>query len=133
MTLFEECLQALGIEVRILSDNETSMIFNKFVSDFPVTSWGRVDWNKIHSKQHIKNSSEILPFLKEKKGINLDSEIYLLWNYSEAPSIIAKLHKAIAVKDDVTAVGSDTWFYDPELGYVVEFFHEGEITIGLKT
>jgi hypothetical protein len=108
------------------------MMFNKLCSDFPISSWGRVDWSKINSKQRIENSSEIVPFLEDKIGISPDSEIYLLWNYSDAPSIIAKLTKTIAVIDDVTAVGSDTWLYDPDLGYVVEFFHEGEITTGLK-
>ncbi|MBF7149204.1 hypothetical protein [Bacillus toyonensis] len=30
----------------------------------------------------------------------------------------------------VTPVSFDTWLYSPDLGYEIEFYHEGEVRIG---
>ncbi|WP_430624086.1 hypothetical protein [Polycladospora coralii] len=31
----------------------------------------------------------------------------------------------------MTAVSFDTWLSDPDLDYLIEFYHEGEITLGI--
>ncbi|BEV38185.1 hypothetical protein BSB_12580 [Bacillus stercoris] len=46
-------------------------------------------------------------------------------SFLPAPLILTQLN----VIDDVTAVGSDTFMFS-ESGYVIEFFHDGDVTIG---
>ncbi len=42
------------------------------------------------------------------------------------------LQNALQVLDDVLAVAPDTFMYNIEEGYVIEFYHDGKITVGLN-
>ncbi len=44
MTLFDECIEALGDNSIILSEQETQLIFDKLEEVYPFTQWGRIDW-----------------------------------------------------------------------------------------
>ncbi|WP_459209008.1 CDI toxin immunity protein [Bacillus mojavensis] len=64
----------------------------------------------------------------KSQGI-VDTTINLLWNPSDFPVVRTTLENAIEVLDNVLAVGSDTYMYSDH-GFVIEFFHDGEVTIG---
>ncbi len=130
MNLFDECIEALGNEVIILSEPETRAMFETLTTMFPITPWGRIDWESVDKKFKIENTQEIFIKLKIHYGEKINAPIYLLWNYSDAPVVQADLLNVIKVIDDVTAVGSDTWIICPSIGYVIEYFHEGEVTLG---
>jgi hypothetical protein len=132
MTLFDECIQSLGKETRILSSKQTEELFNQLVFCFPVTSWGRIDWSKIGDYHRITDVSEALIILNSHYGGEFSEEVFLLWNYTDAPGVLTDLKKVLENIDDVTAVGSDTWVYCQYSGYVIEFFHEGEVVLGFK-
>ncbi|MGQ0437679.1 CDI toxin immunity protein, partial [Bacillus sp. B-TM1] len=67
------------------------------------------------------------------KQYSLDSYIiYIIWDEASLPIIKTNLHQILQVIDDVTAVSFDTWLYSPNLGYAIEFYHEGEVRIGNK-
>ncbi|MFF2014909.1 hypothetical protein [Paenibacillus sp. NPDC058177] len=132
MTLFEECTLALGENIEILSIRETEDMFNKLVSFFPVTSWGRIDWGSVDNFMEISREQEILSKIENECGVHYNNTVFLLWNYTDAPSVCADLNQVLSNIDNVTAVGSDTWIFCPESGYVIEYFHEGQVTVGFK-
>nr|WP_054949293.1 hypothetical protein [Numidum massiliense] len=80
-------------------------------------------------KRKIKYYGDILTWLDEL-GIS-EMEVVLLWNYIDDPAVKTDIVSAVKVIDDVTAVASDTFILSPSTGYVIEFYHEGEVTIGL--
>ncbi len=127
MTLFEECLMALGKDVIQLSEKETTKVFESMLKLFPINFWGKIEWKKINHKIQILSINEIT------KHINInDNEIYILWDEMSLPSIKTNINNVLNVIEDVTAVSFDTWIYCPSEGYVIEFYHENEITIGWK-
>lgn len=89
----------------------------------------RINWDAIVAKKKINDCQEIIQWLTREKIS--DYRVILLWNYSDAPAVSTDLRSALRAIDDVTAVGSDTFMFCPSAGYVIEFYHEGEVTIGL--
>lgn len=129
MTLFEECVHAIGNEnLRILTSGETEKYFDYLCSLFPISPWGRIDWEKVSEKKEIRYLSEIVDWLRQR-GIN-HHDVIVLWNYSYYPGIKAKLERVLNAIDDVVAVGSDTFILCKNGEYVIEFFHDGVVTIG---
>ncbi|MEK4063789.1 MULTISPECIES: CDI toxin immunity protein [unclassified Paenibacillus] len=132
MTLFEECIQALGDGTEIVTIQKTEELFNHLVSWFPVTSWGRINWDNISRRYEISKPQEVISIIKNELNGDFNSKVFLLWNYTDAPSIYTELSQVLNNIDDVTAVGSDTWIFCPSSGYVIEYFHEGQVMLGFK-
>jgi hypothetical protein len=132
MTLFEECIQALGDGTEIVSIQKTEELFNDLVSYFPVTAWGRINWDNISKCYEISKPQEAISIIKNEFRGDFNSEVFLLWNYTDAPSVCTELNQVLNNIDDVTAVGSDTWIFCPSSGYVIECFHEGQVMLGFK-
>ena len=130
--LFEECLQALEENVTILSLEETNKIFELFESNIPIYQGGsRIDWKKI--KEHIALSSpkEITSSLEKLLKNTFDSTVYIFWNDASLPVIKTDLILAISKFEDVTAVGFETWFFNPWEGFIIEYYYLKELNIGL--
>ncbi|SFT03050.1 hypothetical protein [Marininema halotolerans] len=123
MTLYEECLEALGEGVEILSKKDSEEIFEWFESNFFI-SYGRIDWEKSKGLTLI-NSLEELP-----KCIQ-NEMVFILWDEADTPVLKANFRTVLDVIDDVTAVSFDTWLVGRDSGYVVEYHHEGDITIAI--
>lgn len=129
MTLFEECVLALGEDSRILNSEETKEIFSSMIRQFPMNEWGRIDWDNISGQHEIASSKAILGKLC-KISEDLDLEVYIIWDEISLPAVNANLKKIIDAVDDVTAVSFNTWIFCPASNYVIEFYHENEIRIG---
>ncbi|MEK3770861.1 hypothetical protein MKY14_20170 [Paenibacillus sp. FSL R5-0887] len=132
MTLFEECIQALGDGTEIVTIQKTEELFSQLVSFFPVTSWGRINWDNISRCYEISKPQEVLSIIENEFSGDFNSKVFLLWNYTDAPSVYTELSQVLNNIDDVTAVGSDTWIFCPSSGYVIEYFHEGQVMLGFK-
>jgi hypothetical protein len=128
MTLFEECLQALK-NYKVLSDNESKQVVELFEEDFKITQWGRIDWS-IYSNKYELNSSQDIQSVIQKKFISTEEFIQIIWDEASLPVVECTLENALRVIDDVTAVSFDTWLYNPRHRFVIEYYHEGDITIG---
>ena len=46
MTLLEECIQVLGNDICILNGNKKLAIEDKFYDMVPLTTWGKINWDK---------------------------------------------------------------------------------------
>ncbi|MFC5704187.1 hypothetical protein ACFPVX_23105 [Cohnella faecalis] len=127
--LFEECIEALGEEVVIFSERTSERIRSELTTAYPFTSWGRIDWNNTTSRHDLRIAIDSIPVLKSKR-LDTEAPIYIIWggNY---PVLQTKLQKVLSALDDVLAVDFDTFAYCPS-NYVIEFYHEGEITLGIE-
>ncbi|WP_457786472.1 CDI toxin immunity protein [Geobacillus sp. Geo 8.1] len=130
MTLFEECVYAIGHEnLRILTSGETETYFDYLCTLFPILPWGRIDWEKVSEKKNIKHASEVVDWLRQR-GID-HHDVIVLWNYSNNPGIQTTLERVLHAIDDVVAVGSDTFILCQHGEYAIECFHDGVVTIGV--
>lgn len=130
-TLLEECIEALGEETVILSQKDSDDVLKTFEDMFPIVYWGRIDWEKIDDKVYISDTSQIIPAIEKLLKRSFDTSIYILWNEGSLPTVRGDLKSALIVIEDVTCVGPDTWFFNPLERYIVEFFHEGEVVVGI--
>lgn len=131
MSLYEECIEALGAHVYRLSNREAACVIKGFESSFRFTNWGRIKWENVTNKDEIYTVDDIYSFLNEKFD-EYSGIVYVIWDEATLPVIQSDLNKIVAVIDDVTAVSFDTWIFSPSAGYVIELFHDGEVKIGLK-
>ena len=130
MTIFDECIQALGDNTEVLSIEKTNEIFKELTKLFPMTSWGRVNWEKVEKKMEIPQTDSITRYLKGNNE-SYDKTVILLWDEATLPAVKTNLEKVIAVIDDVTAVSFNTWIFSPNSRYLVEYYHEKEVILGI--
>lgn len=128
-TLFDECIEALYPDVEVIPLQQRNDYTRLMTNNYPIAINGRIDWEKVEQKQNVDSPKQVVGMVKEKVLID-DFDILIIWDGAHLPVIKSKLMKAIDVIDDVTAVGFDTWFYCIEHNCVIEFYHEGEITVG---
>lgn len=128
--LFKECLDALKVEM--LSSNESTMISEVFINLFPITKWGKIDWDKINAKidanfdqGNIISSLEIL--LKKP----IDKNVYIEWDNGALPVIKSNLDDIIKNFDDVTCVSFEKFIFNLDQKYVIEVRPGNQITIGV--
>lgn len=126
--LFDECIAALGANVKILTQNQGEDVFDALEFIYPITSWGRIDWEKVEEKVTLKSIDQI-PRAFSLGKTEKDLTMFVLWNNASFSVIKSKLSKVLEAIDDVV-VGSDTWLFNPSVNCVIEFYHEGELTIG---
>lgn len=129
--LFKECIEILNID--LLSDEQSDQLSQTFKRIFPITKWGKIDWNKIDNKIAIgTNSSEIIPVLEKLLGATLyDKTAYVEWSTASIPVIKSNLDDIIRYFDDVSCVAIEKFIFNSEIGYIIEVLHSDEITIGL--
>jgi len=130
VTLYEECLEDLG-ENTISVREDFQKYIESLVETFPFDSWGRIDWSKVVEKASLNNTKDILRILNEK---NIgECKILIIWDETTLPVVETSLNSALNVLDDVLAVSFDTWLFDVNKLFIIEFHHEGEALIGFAT
>ncbi|MEH7178262.1 CDI toxin immunity protein [Neobacillus vireti] len=120
--LFGECIEALGNEVTIFSNEKSNELYDSFQNQVPFTPFTRVDWSKINHHHLISDLSEVASLLNQEFV-----EVY--WSYGNYPVIKTNFQNVINAFDDLITVSSDTYLYVP-MKYVIEVYHDGEKTIG---
>ena len=127
-SLFDECLDSLLNRVHLLNDDESDILVKEFESSFKITTYGRVDWQNVTQKHFISDISDVLNL---DKVANYD-EVFIIWDDASYPVIRVKLMDVLNSIEDVVSVSFDTWLYCADKKYVVEFYHEGQITFGFS-
>lgn len=115
MTLFEECLAALG-SYKIAKIYEAKMA----LANLRLTDYGRLDFRQ------YKNAHEM-----SISGLNSlsDFSCYIIYNNAELPVIKCRFKQVLVCLDDVLAPAFDTWILDERFSRIVEFYHDGQITM----
>ncbi len=131
MTLFEECILALDGHAFKMNVEKTQELFIEMNTKFPMTQWGRIEWNITSNKLVGIEERDILIKLAEV-CLDVNNEVYILWDNANLPAIKSDLAKVLDVIDDIVSVSFDTWIFCPESNYVIEFYHEdvGKVSIG---
>ena len=127
-TLLEECIEALGEDIEILENTQGKMVV-KVLKMHSYYTMGRVDWSNIENYGDLYNEDEIKLYLQNCFG-TYSQTVYIIWDNARVPVIKTNLHQVLNVIYDVTAVSFDTWIYSPDMGFVIEYHHDGDIRIG---
>ena len=96
---------------------------NEFSNYLRFTFYGRIDWQTYSNKQKLFDVNDILSFLDK------DNVCLLLYNEVSLPVIETIVEDLIICIDDVLAVSFDTWVWIKKKNIIIEFFHDGEITL----
>lgn len=117
ITLFEECIAALK-NYSIVEDNK---LIDQILSNLNLTFYGKVDFSK-YADSHEVSLNEIHMLSGEK-------EYYVIWTDVEIPIIKCNIDDILDNIDDVLAVSFDTWLISVDMKRLIEFYHEGDITL----
>ena len=129
MNLFEECMELLDKDAKIIDQSVAKNILIDFDKNFPLNFYGRIDWDKVKVKKTIFDFKEIITYLVAEKK-DPSCLIYIIGSDPKIPIFESTLTKVLNFFYDVEAISPNSWFFCPSDGWVVEVFHNGEITIG---
>lgn len=115
MTLFEECIVALGTECEILTKSKTDKIIKNLNELVVFNEWGRIDWSKYYKYKNF-----------DQEEINDENSVYIIWNRADLPIIKTKMKNILSTIDDVLAVDFDTWILFENYDKIIEFYHNGD-------
>ena len=124
MNLLDECIDLLSPHVQVLNEVDSDFIFEYMELVIPFHSSGRVDWRKIASKKLILSLNELGNIIK------YDSTVYVCWDDANLPVLSCKLKILVENLYDITWVSFDTWLFNPDEEWIIEFYHEGEVVFG---
>ena len=120
--LLKECIEKLrNKQVHNLS--VSNKIFQEISEYVKFTFYGRIDWEMYSNKRKLFDVNDILSLL------NKNDICLLLYNEASLPVIETKIEDFISCIDDVLAVSFDTWVWIKKKNIIIEFFHDGEITL----
>ncbi|MGE6897183.1 CDI toxin immunity protein [Priestia flexa] len=77
--LFDECIETLGENTVILSNEKSQAITNLIEEKFPISVSGKVDWSNIENHLLIQNREELLPRIKQRVK-DFEDRVYLIWD-----------------------------------------------------
>ncbi len=120
--LLKECIEILDTK-KVFDFSESKVIFNNFERQIEFTFYGRVDWSKYEAKINIENNLDILTH------VDRNDSCYFLWNDMNLPVIESNINNLLNNIDDVLAVSFDTWVWIKTKNIIIEFFHDGIITL----
>ena len=122
--LLKECIEALHDYGYVLDNEAELSVYNNFKNTLIFTPWG-IDWvggKKLKNIKHIQFESEL-------KEVCSKDNYYIIWGKG-LPIIRCGLNSIIKYLDDIRAVDADTWLFSTDYNEVIEFYHEGRITLG---
>ena len=115
MTLFEECLAALG-SYKIAKLYEAKMA----LAQLKLTEYGRLDLKRYKSPHRVT-----LPELRKLS----DFSCYVIYNNAELPVIKCRFKRVLECLDNVLAPSFDTWILSENYTKIIEFHRSGEINL----
>lgn len=115
MTLFEECLAALG-SYKIAKIYEAKMA----LANLSLTDYGRLDFRRYKRSREISLS---------ELGRLGDFSCYIIYNNAELPVVRCRFKQILVCLDDVLAPAFDTWILDEKFSRIIEFYHDGGVTL----
>ncbi len=132
-TLFDECVEQLKQNVLILNPEDSNKISQLFENTYPLTEWGKIDWDRINKKSFIGHDrTRILPALEKLLGRNeFDKSVYIEWSEAGIPVIKTDLDLVVKFFDDITCVAFEKFIFNPPLRYIIEVRHLGDINVGV--
>lgn len=119
---FEELLELISPVYLLLMEEESKNFIHKFCNKFPITFYGRIDWSVLNGIL-AENIEEII----SNEKINLDTEIFIIFNDGSIPVLKTKIEKILKIYDNLSCIGFDQWIITKSDEIMIELYHEGEI------
>lgn len=119
--LLQECIEVLGDSSYIIDYEKGIMIYNKFMQMIPFLPWG-IDWVKLDVFRKINSLDQL-----EESCIN--RYFYIIWG-KDLPIIKSDIKTISNYIYDIIAVSPDTWLLAENYDEIIEFYHEGKVTVG---
>ncbi|PEQ03413.1 hypothetical protein CN587_17780 [Bacillus wiedmannii] len=129
--LFNECIESLGEETLIFSQNKSQQIANTLINSFPITVSLRINWKQIDNQLIALNKEQLISLIKENKP-GFDEQIFILWDNYEIPVISTNLDKVFQSLVDIDAVSFYFWLLDKEYKFIIEIKNEEMIMVGFR-
>lgn len=119
--LLQECIEVLSDSSYIIDYEKGIMIYNKFMQMIPFLPWG-IDWDKFDVFRKINSLDKL-----EESCIN--RYFYIIWG-KDLPIIKSDIKTISNYIYDIVAVSPDTWLLAENYDEIIEFYHEGKVTVG---
>ncbi|WP_142309129.1 hypothetical protein [Bacillus thuringiensis] len=129
--LFNECLESLGNETLIFSQEKSQQIATILMNLFPITVSGRIDWEQIDNQFIASNKEQLISLIRANQ-LDFDEQIFIIWNNYEIPVVSTNLDKVFQSLVDVDAVSFYYWLLDKEYRFVIEINDEELIRVGFR-
>ncbi len=120
--LLQECIHFTGSEVFSYEVGEA--MIDETDSRIERDSYGRVICEQFSFFEKINDKNRLFEIIDESR------EFYLYW-CRWMPTLKNTLDKFIEYIDDVEAVGGDFLLVSLDYDIVIEFYHEGEVMVGI--
>jgi hypothetical protein len=120
--------------IKILSEEESKIIYDKLQDDYPFVSYGigGIDWVLFENKVEITSSRQIQKFISEKRYA--DANVYSLKKGSiypgTSPVLVTPINNIIKSFNDLKY--DEQMLYCIEKKFVIEIKFSGEILLGWK-
>ncbi|EEL11482.1 hypothetical protein bcere0015_23120 [Bacillus cereus BDRD-Cer4] len=129
--MFSECLESLGNETLIFSQEKSQQIAIILMNSFPITVSGRIDWEQIDNQFIASNKEQLLSLIRANQ-LDFDEQIFIIWDNYEIPVVSTNLDKVFQSLVDVDAVSFYYWILDKEYRFVIEINDKELIRIGFR-
>ncbi|PEE79982.1 hypothetical protein COO15_25520 [Bacillus toyonensis] len=129
--LFNECLESLGNETLISSQEKSQQIATTLMNLFPITVSGRIDWEQIDTQLIASNKKQLISLIRAHQ-LDFDEQIFIIWDNYEIPVVSTNLDKVFQSLVDVDAVSFYYWLLDKEYRFVIEINNEELIKVGFR-
>ena len=129
--LFNECLESLGDETLIFSQEKSQQIATTLMNLFSITISGRIDWEQIDNQLIASNKEQLISLIRAKQ-LDFNEQIFILWDNYEIPVVSTNLNTVFQSLVDVDAVSFYYWLLDKEYRFVIEINDEELIRVGFR-
>ncbi|MEJ9131870.1 hypothetical protein P4408_20815 [Bacillus thuringiensis] len=129
--LFNECLESLGNETLISSQEKSQQIATTLMNFFPITVSGRIDWEQIENQLIASNKEQLISLIRAHQ-LDFDGQIFIIWDNYEIPVVSTNLDKVFQSLVDVDAVSFYYLLLDKKYRFVIEINNEELIKIGFR-
>ncbi|EJQ31575.1 hypothetical protein IEC_05517 [Bacillus toyonensis] len=129
--LFNECLESLGDETLIFSQEKSQQIATNLMNLFPITVSGRIDWEQIDDQLIPSNKEQLISLIRANQ-LDFDEQIFIIWDNYEIPVVSTNLDKVFQSLVDVDAFSFYYWLLDKEYRFVIELNDEELIRVGFR-
>ncbi|WP_409292791.1 hypothetical protein [Peribacillus sp. SCS-37] len=118
-------------QVEILDEKESNKIETEMTDIFPIAWYGRIDWGQLNNKIVIPDEEiQLIPNILSQQGLKNTLPVYLIVGLFGYPVAKTSLSAILDNIDEIMCMGPDQYIYCPLSKYVIEFFHDGVITVG---
>ena len=129
--LFDECLETLGNETLIFSQEKSQQIASTLIDLFPITASGRVDWEQVDNQLIASNKEQLISLIRANQ-LDFDEQIFIIWDNYEIPVVRTNLDKVFQTLVDIDAVRFYYWLLDTEYRFIIEINNEESIKVGFR-